>query len=294
IDARQLCDQLRAGSWRITDDGSWRTLAALLRRAGSVPDLDWGARSPVVPSDATIAVVSALGASLRGWTGLGCGTSLGRLLAVLRFVAWLGSNRTNRRVLVHHGVAALICQILATVRSTQADVFGYAASAARDSQGDSLMAADIRSCEWWRGTASAGDAAALPCLGHSTPSPAVSAAYVLLQHAMFLCGWVFDPDRKFAAFLASGAVRKAAADPDRGFAQGDASCVLTEALLLWRQLETARPRAHFSPAVAGLGSVIGGVVLSGALTADDSQNTRVAERIAQSIGALDADEAYLA
>ncbi|KAJ2708548.1 hypothetical protein H4R19_004688, partial [Coemansia spiralis] len=303
IDAHQLCDQLRAGSWRITDDACWRTLSALLRQAGFAPGLDWAGQCPVVPSNATIAAVGALDAALKGWIDLGSDAPLGRLLVALQFVAWLGSNRTNRRVLLHHGTAALASRILAAVRSTQADLFGYAAGAARESQADSLLAADARCCEWWRGAASADGAVSAAWLGHSVPvepghsmpgTIAASAAYALFQHTMFLCGWLFDPGQAFAAFLMSGSVPEPATDPGDSSTQGDASRVLSESLLLWQQLETAPPRTHFSPAVAGLCSVVGGVVLSGALAGDGVKDARVAERIAQAMRMLNADEAYLA
>ncbi|KAJ2784172.1 hypothetical protein H4R18_001299 [Coemansia javaensis] len=309
IATRELLGQLRAGSWCIGNEDSWQLAVAFLRQSGFAPGLDGGgggAPCPALPSQATIVAASVLGAAVRRWTGDG-GAPAGRLLVVLQAIAWLGGNGANRRVLMHHDAAAHVGELLAAVRRAGGDVFAHSAAAAARSQGDGLTTPDIRRCEWWRASAGARDAAAAAWAaaqpGARPPPPPpppradMAAEHALAQHALLLCERLFDPGRQFAAFLAEG---RAAAGPAPGPAQHGgappepAARMLSDILRIWRRLETAPPRAHFSPAAVGVCSAVAALALSGAVGARRLQELDVVGQIVHVMGRLDADEAYVA
>ncbi|KAJ2280686.1 hypothetical protein GGH14_002265, partial [Coemansia sp. RSA 370] len=298
IDTRALYSCTRTNSWSIAKEDSWQLFVTFLRELGLKPGLGWQSACPAFPSRVTIVAASVFDVSLKHWRKtLGDGnlaiTDTGRMLTVLQLIAWLGSSSTNLCVLLHHGIALCICDLLTALRSNRTDVFNYTASTIPQTSRDGLLRADVRSYPWQQ-IAQPGTVDKAAVFEYERHISAIDALYVVFQHAMVICGRLFDPVGQFDKFLLHGTSAETSVDYNTDSAQGDAVRILSEIMLIWQQLETLPSRSYYSPAVLALCSATGGLVASGLVDSRMLRKLGVTTTISKTLAWLDIDEAYVA
>ncbi|KAJ2079660.1 hypothetical protein H4R24_003630 [Coemansia sp. RSA 988] len=310
LDSQPFYSRARSGIWSIANEGCWQFFVAFVRQTGFEPWTDSPKDiCPILPSSASIAVAGVLSILLKRemnperFITHGPDANFGRVLVILQSLTWLSRCHTNRRVLFHHGIVAHVCKLLALVRSSRVDVISHSAISAHRSHRDKLATTDIRGYKWWEPSRSANDAitavwAASARRGsdvsESAARPGIEdAIYDLFQHTAYLCTQLFDPDRHYEEFVLYAGMLEPAANLGILNLQESPSCVLSEVLLIWKQIRTTCSRQQFSPAIPCLCSITGCLFASGLIDGQNLRELDAVGRISQAMDSLELDEAYI-